>query len=153
MRVEAACTRHVVTVTPDQSLLEVARAMRHHHVGDVVVVEQSAMGTRPLGIITDRDLVVGVLAQGITDFAALRAGDAIARSLEVVSCEDQLAIVAHRMAQTGVRRLPVVNSLGALVGIVSYDDVLRTLTEQLAHLTEKMTHQHENERVRRASPP
>lgn len=150
MRAGDTSTGHVVTVGLDESLLQVARLMREHHVGDVVVVEHDPVGVRPMGIITDRDLVVGVVAQGITDLASVRARDAIARKLDVVTADEHVFRVMQKMAASGVRRMPVVNGLGVLVGILSYDDVLRAVTQQLSYLTERMAHQDEAERVRRA---
>ena len=113
----------IVVIPRDRSVQEAAILMREHHVGDLVVVgadEQAA----PLGIITDRDIVIGVVAPQL-DPAVVTVGDIVSRALETVPLQASVFETIDRMRRHGVRRLPVVNADGALVGIVAFDDLLR----------------------------
>ena len=127
------CMRHVVSVERNTSVQEVARLMRLHHVGDVIVVDISARGTTPVGIVTDRDIVVQIIATGL-DPARLTAGDLMAVDL-VTAPEDQgLFETVEQMQRQGVRRLPVVDKLGCLVGVIAVDDLLEFFSIQFASL-------------------
>ena len=115
MNVGQLCNRDVVTADQYLPVLEAARRMRAHHVGDLVVVEAVRGGTEPIGIVTDRDLVLEVLAENIEWAASLRV-------CEIMTCEpvtaredEDATVVLHRMRCHGVRRLPVVDARGAVV--------------------------------------
>lgn len=130
MRIGEICTRVVVTCRRDASALEVARLMRERHVGAVVVVDDDRGKPMPVGVITDRDLVVEVMACGV-DPGMLRAGDMIVGE-PVTAVDTELVFDAvWFMRSKGVRRLPVVHAQGHLLGILSADDVTRFLAEQL----------------------
>jgi CBS domain-containing protein len=107
--------------------------MRHHHVGDVVVVEERGGRYFPIGILTDRDLVVEVLASDVTP-ETLLVGDVM--SFELVSAKEDESVLdaIKRMRDKGVRRMPVVSADGALEGIITMDDLLDLIAEQLADL-------------------
>jgi CBS domain-containing protein len=107
--------------------------MRHHHVGDVVVVEERGGRYFPIGILTDRDLVVEVLASDVTP-ETLLVGDVM--SIELVSAKEDESVLdaIKRMRDKGVRRMPVVSADGALEGIITMDDLLDLIAEQLADL-------------------
>jgi CBS domain-containing protein len=133
MTIGAIRTRTVVTVTRDASAAEAARLMRKSHVGVVVVVDESDGGAMPCGIITDRDIVVGVVAQGL-DPAQVSVGEIMGPDLTVVRQRDGVASTIDVMREKGVRRLPVVDSRGVLMGIVSIDDLFAYLATEIAAL-------------------
>jgi CBS domain-containing protein len=127
------CSRDVVAATRDTTVQEAARLMRRHHVGTVVVVEKQNGVSRPVGIVTDRDIVVEVNAVDL-DPHALTVGDIMSSELASVNEEDGLMSALEVMRLKGVRRLPVTDMRGELVGIVSIDDLLEPLTRQVTEL-------------------
>ena len=134
MRLAEISTRTVVTVERKTSVEQTARLMRLHHVGDVIVVDQTAHGAVPVGIVTDRDIVVQVLAAGL-DPARLTAGDLMALDL-ITAGEDQDAFeTVEQMQRHGVRRLPVVDKSGCLAGVITADDLLELFAIQLSSLS------------------
>jgi CBS domain-containing protein len=125
MQVRHLAKSEVATTAPDANLADCARRMRAGHVGSLVVVD----GGRPVGVITDRDIVIEAVAQGI-DPATLRARDVMATSPASVGEDDDLIDALARMRENGVRRLVVLARDGALAGIVALDDLLAVLAEQ-----------------------
>jgi CBS domain-containing protein len=132
MLVKDICTKDVVTMTTGATVVEAARAMREKHAGDVVVVTSSERGPlRPVGIVTDRDLVLAVLAQAAERTGQLTVGDVMQRRDIVTVCEDeQVSTAVERMWHAAVRRLPVIDKAGGIVGILSVDDVLVSHAEE-----------------------
>jgi CBS domain-containing protein len=124
------CGRNVVTVRPETSVAEAAALMRTHHVGTVVIVQEQAGTQVPTGIVTDRDIVVEVVAAGL-DAGALAVGEIVQRPLVKVTSDTTCTQAVREMSIQGVRRLPVVSSDGTLTGIVSLDDVLLDLVAPL----------------------
>lgn len=124
--------RNVVTVRPSDELLWAARLMREKHVGYLVVVEPALLdGTvRPVGVLTDRDIVVTVIAREI-DPRSLRVQDVMTSKPVVAGADESLATALREMQRIGVRRLPVIGEHGELVGVMSLDDVVATLAAQL----------------------
>ncbi|MGA0610809.1 CBS domain-containing protein [Caldimonas sp. KR1-144] len=149
MRVGEVCIRSVVTCLPDASAADVAALMRERHVGAVIVVEPAHdRGPRPLGIVTDRDLVLEVMAKGV-DPATVKAGDLLVATLDTANeCESVYDAVWH-MRGKRIRRLPVVDDHGALVGVLSADDAARVLAEAMVDLTRMVPQQIERERSER----
>lgn len=145
MRVGEFCSREVVIVDREETIVEAARLMREKHVGDVVVVEERAGERFPVGIMTDRDIVVQLVAAGIA-LDAVSIGDAMSFELATAREEDGLLDTIRRMQSKGVRRLPVVDGRGVLVGILSVDDVLELISEQLSGLVTVITREQERER-------
>ena len=135
MSIREICNRSVVCATPDTSAVEAARLMRQHHIGNVVVVDRQDGDRKPLGVVTDRDIVVEVVAAGL-DPAALRVGDMLAGRLVTAPDSTSYAETIRLMALHGVRRLPVVNAAGVLEGIISVDDLLPQLASPLAALAD-----------------
>jgi CBS domain-containing protein len=133
MAVGEFCSREVVMAERDSPVPELARLMREHHVGDVVVVE-SAAAPRPLGIVTDRDLVVEVMAEGVPA-ESVTAGDIMSSHMVTARESDGLWDTLRRMRSGGVRRVPIVDAhQGRLVGIISAEDILELLSEELTAL-------------------
>jgi len=135
--VGALCTRILMVVEPETPLVEAAACMRRDHVGCVVVVDKKGAGEAPVGILTDRDIVVSVVAVGI-DPRVLTAGDAMTRNLAVVREDDSLGTALSTMRRRGVRRVPVVSEAGWLVGLLSFDDLVAALTLQTQALTDTL---------------
>ena len=111
-----------------------AKIMRENHVGSVIVVDRIEGGLHlPLGIVTDRDLVVEVMATGL-DAETITVGDIMAPELVTVEASKDASAAVRAMRIKGVRRLPVVNDEGRLLGLVSLDDVLEALADELLQL-------------------
>lgn len=134
MTVGDICTRHVITARPADSVLDVARLMRDKHVGDVVVVGDGLAITRPIGMLTDRDIVVGIVATTPDRLEALRVGDVMTSDVITVGETDPIETAVVAMRSGGVRRLPVVNTHGLLRGILTFDDIIEVMSEELNDL-------------------
>jgi len=130
MSVGEYCNREVVIVDKTEPVREAVHLMRSHHVGDVVVVEKRGDLPVPVGILTDRDIVIEILAEGV-DIDAVNIGDVM--SFELVTVDDSMPLLdaINLMRTKGVRRLPVVDASGSLTGILTVDDILELVTEQL----------------------
>jgi signal-transduction protein with cAMP-binding, CBS, and nucleotidyltransferase domain len=148
MHIGEICTRSVVTCRRDASALELAQLMRDHHVGDVIVVDEHEGATTPVGVVTDRDLVIEVMAKGV-DPDRVRAEDLVA--VEVVTAfESELVYDAiWHMRGKGIRRLPVVNARNHLVGVLTADDVTKFLAQELTEVARIAPHQIKREEARR----
>ena len=117
------------------TIVEAAKLMRQHHVGDLVVIKSIGERREPIGIVTDRDIVVEVIAAGL-DPQGLKLGDLVAGPLVTVSEHAGYAKTVRLMSMKGVRRIPVVGASGDLIGIITLDDILRQLAGPLAQLAE-----------------
>jgi CBS domain-containing protein len=133
MRIGEICTREVVYCSRGDGVRDVAQLMRNHHVGDLVVAEWHDGRLVPVGVVTDRELVVKVLAEGV-DPATLTAGDLMTRRVVTAAESEPVHLAIERMRAEGVRRLPVVDAHGGLVGVLSADDVGELLAEELTGL-------------------
>ena len=128
------CTREVVFSDRGMLLDEAARLMRAHHVGSLVVTEERAPKERiVVGVITDRDLATAVVAQE-RDPKAFRVGDIMSTDVVAAREADSLLDVLSVMRRRKVRRLPVTGPRGELVGLVTLDDVLGVVAEQMQAL-------------------
>jgi len=134
MRVREFCSREVVTIEPLASLREASLVMRNHHVGCLVVVEPGDEGARPIGIITDRDIVVAVIAVPGARPEGIRVGDAMSSQVALAREDDGVFEAVQTMREHGVRRLPVVAPDGTLCGMVTADDVHRVVATEMAKL-------------------
>ncbi len=138
------CSREVVFVTREATVQTAAKLMRSHHVGTVVVVDDLNGRQVPVGIVTDRDIVVEVNAVDL-DPDVITAGDIMAPELATVREDEGLLQTVEIMRYKGVRRLPVTGGDGSLVGIVSMDDLFGALTEQLTEMTRILSRGREHE--------
>jgi CBS domain-containing protein len=148
MRVGEVCNREVVVTSKSATLVETAKLMRSQHVGDVVVVEELPDGVHPVGILTDRDIVVELIAEEVA-LDAVSVGDVMSFELVTASEADDLFDTIKRMRNKGIRRLPVVAGNGVLVGILTVDDLVDLVAEQLTDLVSLITHERNQERFRR----
>jgi CBS domain-containing protein len=133
MTAGAYCNREVVIAAPDTSVVEAARLMRNQHVGDLVVVYQENGQNIPVGIVTDRDLVVEVLAQEVAP-AEVTLKDLMSTDLLGVREQETLQDTLSLMQTRGVRRVLIVNEQGGLEGILSADDAIEVIAESLDSL-------------------
>ena len=145
MRIGEICTVQTICCKRDETVQGAALLMRKFHVGDLVVIDPSDQGRVPVGIITDRDIVVSVIALGL-DPASLLVGDIMSENLLTTSEDDDVYETIERMRLRGIRRVPVVNGAGALTGNVSVDDLLEFLAEEMGELSRISSHQQAHEK-------
>jgi CBS domain-containing protein len=134
MAIGEFCNRDVVIADEVTEVTEAARLMRQHHVGDLVVCERRAGRNHPVGIVTDRDLVVEVMAEDVPA-GDVTVGDVMSREIRTALEGEDVWEVLQRMRDHGVRRMPVVDGDGALVGLVTLDDLLELCGEALLNMT------------------
>lgn len=143
------CNR-IVTITDRQmSVLQAAQLMRDHHVGSLVVVDESGAGRLVVGVLTDRDIVTAVVAKEV-DPSTLRVEDVMSSDVVVALEDDSVTDMLHKMRRKGLRRLPVVTPAGVLVGVVTLDDLLSLAAEQLREMA--LAIEAEQMRERKARP-
>jgi CBS domain-containing protein len=145
MEVGKLCTVDTICCTRDESVQGAAFLMRKHHVGDIVVVDDADGVPVPAGIVTDRDIVVSVVALGL-DPNGLQVGDIMTDDLLTADEHDDVTVTIERMRLRGIRRVPVVGEGGRLAGIVSADDLLGFLAEEMEDLARISPYQQQHER-------
>ncbi|HMK87606.1 MAG TPA: CBS domain-containing protein [Steroidobacteraceae bacterium] len=138
MLLKDVCSGNVVVCGAEASALEAASLMRRKHVGDVVVVDDPREDGVPLGVVTDRDLVIEVLGKGL-DAAKTTVGSLMRKPVIIAHDSEDTALVIERMRSHGVRRIPVVAGEGQVVGIVTLNDLLRVLVSDASALLDIMT--------------
>lgn len=134
MSVGSICTRHVFSVDASADAAQAAKAMRDYHVGFLVVTSKKDHVDVPIGVLTDRDLVLEVLAQSV-DPHAVMAKDIMSPKPLAVSEQAPIHDTLLQMRAAGVRRVPVQDAHGKLVGVLSLDDVVGYLNELVQDLT------------------
>lgn len=138
------CKRNVVTASRETSISEAAQLMRDKHVGSLVITETREHRVEPVGMLTDRDIVVGVLAENV-DPNTITVGDIMTSAVLKVCEQDTILDTARRMRARGVRRVPVVSRQCELVGVLAQDDILELLSEELSLLVRMMSRKAEQE--------
>jgi len=134
MPIGDVCVRDVVVATKEVTVKQAAVLMRRHHVGNLVVVVEGSNGRQvPVGIVTDRDIAVSVVAPAL-NAAVYTVGDLVARELVTVAEEQGVFETIQQMRMSGVRRMPVVDRAGGLVGIISVDDLIQLLSDEMNEL-------------------
>ena len=136
----------MVTVPKGESIVDVAKRMRMLHVGTVIIIEDRNGKHFPVGILTDRDIVLSIVASEPEHLPSILVRDAMDNDLLTAREDASLADALKLMQERGVRRLPVVDREGALVGIVTADDVIRFLAEELHQVVKLMNHEEQVER-------
>lgn len=144
MKVGEFCNRDVIIINGDESVKTAAELMRRHHVGDVVLVEENEGRRIPIGIVTDRDLVVEAMAVGL-EATVLTVQDLVTRSLLMAKEDDSVFDCLELMKIKGVRRLPVVDADKSLIGIITMDDITVLLAGMLFNVVSLVDRQQKNE--------
>ncbi len=147
MSLAELCNCEVVIADKETTVTGAAKLMRQYHVGDIVVVDSQVDGNVPIGLITDRDIVIQVLAPGLTA-DSISVLDVMTRNLETISEEADLWEALDKMRTVGVRRMPVVDRAGRLTGILTLDDALELIGEALADLVKLIQKEMDYERQR-----
>ncbi len=138
----------IVSATPETTTHEAAELMRQHHVGCLVVVPAGSPGGKPMGIVTDRDLVLAVLAEGL-DPALFTVGDVMSMDLVTAPASADVLDAVNLMRQSRVRRLVVLDEAGRAQGLVSLEDVLEVLGRELGALVLALRGARDRERTHR----
>jgi CBS domain-containing protein len=135
MKILEIASAPVLVAHPGQPLAAAAREMRARGVGALVVVDPRATGQRPVGILTDRDILCGQLARS-ADLYCLTVADVMTRDPLTLPAGAELTEAIEEMSARGVRRAPVVDNSGVLVGIITLDDILPVLAQELHQLAD-----------------
>ena len=154
MNVGSVCARRIVSIDSRGTLAQAASLMRDHHVGALVITSNASEGLHVEGIVTDRDLVIDVLARGL-DSATVRIGELVSAEVVSVSEGDDLESAIAAMQETGVRRLLVTGADRQLVGVVSLDDLIAVLATRMDGLAKVIRSgmQREVDEAAAAPPP
>jgi len=143
------CNREVVVAAPSTTVTAAAKLMRRHHVGSIVVVDNvDGVSRMPVGILTDRDVVMEVCATEL-DPSLITVGDIMSHELVTTGENEGVLETMEIMRYKGVRRLPVVGDNGQLTGIISVDDLLDVLAEELGELTKVLAREQAREAAAR----
>jgi CBS domain-containing protein len=135
MRIQDICTHRVATVNAGESLADACAIMRERHVGNVVVVEDIDDKRKVIGIVTDRDIIVSVIAAGLSP-ETLLVSDVMSKPVYCCAGTQDVFDAVAIMREQGVRRLPVLDEQGSLAGIIAADDIWIALSNQLKILGE-----------------
>jgi len=126
MFIGEVCTRQVATCAGNATATQMAEMMRKDHLGDLIVIEYRNDEAVPIGIVTDRDLVTRILAMEL-DATQVTATEIMSRPLVTAYEGEELLVAFERLRNSHVRRTPLLDSAGVLVGIVSMDDIAALL--------------------------
>jgi len=148
MSVGEVCNRDVVCTAREASVADAAQLMRRYHIGDVVVVDRSDGRAIPVGILTDRDIVIELIAKNVP-LDSVRVEDVMSSDLVFVQEDRGVWDSIRCMQAKGVRRIVVANGEGTLVGIVSIDDLLELLSQELLDLVKVITREQDREKKAR----
>jgi CBS domain-containing protein len=127
-------------------IVDAAKRMRASHVGDLVVIENRNGRHFPIGIVTDRDIVISVVAGDLEHINYLLVSDVMSDDLVTAREHDSIETALKKMEEHGVRRLPIVDADGTLVGILTLDDILQYLTGQQSELVALVAREQRRER-------
>ena len=127
MSLERFCRKPMVTILPKQAIHDAALMMRDHHVGAVLVVEDE----RPVGIVTDRDIVLRAVVEG-RDPETTPVRDIMSRNLTAVRHDEKIDDAVSAIRAAGVRRVPILDATGKAVGMVALDDLVVLMAGELS---------------------
>jgi CBS domain-containing protein len=127
MKVGEYCKHAVVSIRAGADAADAARLMRDEHIGFLVVYRDDEELRKPIGVLTDRDLVLGVMAPDVSP-SSVSVGDVMTRQPLIANETDEFQDMLQAMRLAGVRRVPVVDIRGALVGVIAIDDAIEVIT-------------------------
>lgn len=145
MPISDLCSKNLICVVRGTTLQYAAQLMKQYHVGGIVIVDSDEGKSKPIGIITDRDIVLEAVAENLPLDTPIE--EVMSKSVSTVKMKDGIASVVEKMEMEGVRRMVVVDEKGNACGLVSSDDILQLLAKELSGLGKILEHQVENERI------
>ena len=148
MSLATLCNRNVVYTDQDAGIVEVARLMRERHVGSVIVVDGAG---KPIGIITDRDLVIEVIANEV-NAGSILLKDIMTPGPVILAESEDTGEALKQLRDRGIRRAPLVDAEGLLSGIISIDDILQHLSQDLRELVSLIDNEQQQETAVRDRP-
>jgi CBS domain-containing protein len=149
MKVGDICRRAVVTIDNSMDVNAAAELMRERHVGFLIVHKAGDELRRPIGVLTDRDIVIEVIARKV-DPAVITVDDLMTRQPLMAKETEELGDVLQAMRIAGIRRVPVTDIRGALVGVVAIDDAFDVITGFMCDITGSVKNEQRHERRVRA---
>jgi CBS domain-containing protein len=141
---ESLATKIIVTAMPDTTAAHAAQLMRAHHVGSLIVVDPAADNGKPVGIVTDRDLVLAVMAEEM-DASLFTVGDIMSTDLVTAPGSADLIDATHTLRRHRVRRLIVLDDAGRVIGLVALEDLLEALAREFGDLVQALRGARERE--------
>jgi len=149
MTVSDYCERNIALLTRDASLQEAAMMMRIHHLGEVIVIDKLNGKNIPVGVVTDRDLVIEIMALEV-DVEQISVGNIMSLELITVRQDNNLSDTLDIMQQHGVRRLPVIDNSGSLLGVINIEVILKVLCQDLSKMLTLFNNERDNEKILRS---
>ncbi|MGE3975521.1 MAG: CBS domain-containing protein [Bdellovibrionales bacterium] len=146
MPISDLCSQKLISVERTATLQHAARLMKKYHVGGVVVVESNGKN-KPVGILTDRDIVLGVVAENLPHTTLVE--DVMSKNVVQVTKSEGISSVIDKMEREGVRRIIVTDDAGNAFGLVSSDDVLQLIAQEMNGLDRLVQRQVQNEKFNR----
>ena len=143
MKVGEYCKRAVVAINGKADAAAAAQLMRNEHVGFLIVYRGDEL-QRPVGVLTDRDLVLAVMARDV-DAHTVTVEDVMTRQPLIANESDELSDLLQAMRMAGIRRVPVVDVRGALVGIIAIDDAIDVITGLMCDISGSIKHEQRQE--------
>lgn len=144
-------TAVVATATPETTAARAAQLMRTHHVGSLVVIDSGRGPSRPVGIVTDRDLVLAVMAPEL-DPALFTVGDVMSAGPVTAPATAGIEEAMSLMREHQIRRLIVVDDEARVVGIASIEDLLAAMASEFGDLMQALRGARDREREHRTEP-
>ena len=141
------CTKHVITATGSQTVFDAAKQMWDRNVGAIVVLDSDK---KPLGMVTDRDIAVNVVAQG-KDPRSTVLKEIMSKNALVLRQDQGIFEATKMMSEKGIRRLPIVDSEGKLAGIISLDDLITVFGEEVANIANAIAYESYRSKKRNVS--
>lgn len=126
------CKHVVITTSKNTNVFDAAKLMKKHNIGNVVVVDETNGGT-PIGIFTDRDITIKIVADEI-DPRKLTVGDAMTQDLLVLQEHQSIQEAIDKMCAKKVRRAPIIDKNNKIIGIATVDDLLLLFSDELGSL-------------------
>lgn len=151
MKVGEYCKRGVSALDVKADLVEAAQAMRDDHVGFLVVFDKGDDLRKPVGVLTDRDIVLQITAREVNP-RTVTVGDVMTCKPLIAAETDELDELLQAMRMAGIRRVPVVDSRGALTGIIAIDDVIGVMNRMLGDISGAIRHEQRHEWRTRPAP-
>jgi CBS domain-containing protein len=136
----------VITITKEASIQEAATLMRENNIGNIIVVDEEGNSPTPIGILTDRDIVIKVIAER-ADVNNVTVGEVMAENIQVFLKEEGVKEILNEMKEKEIRRAPIVDKNGKLVGIVTVDDLLILISHELNDLVEVIRRQGAGQKI------